>query len=77
MTTELITNDLSAELWREYDLGSRVYRIDSPQTLTVRVGGNTHRVVDSLGTVHLLPGPGYRGTVIRWKPRNPDSPVQF
>lgn len=77
MTAELITNDLSAELWREYDLGSRVYRIDNPQTLTVRVGGNTHRVVDSVGVVHLLPGPGYRGAVIRWKPRNPDAPVQF
>lgn len=78
---KLITGDLSDELWREYDMqsdfGSRTYRIDEPKTLVFRVGGSTHRIVDSKGVVHLLPGPGYRNTVIRWQPRDASNPVAF
>ena len=78
---KIIANDLSSELWREYEMGSGsdrlTYRIHNPKTLFVRVGGLTHRVLDSEGVVHLLPGPGYRGCVIRWKPRDQSTPVKF
>jgi hypothetical protein len=43
-----------------------VYRITKPVTLFYRKGGSTHRVVDVEGVAHLVPGPGYRGCVIRW-----------
>ena len=77
----LVANDLTSEAWREYEFGeagARVtYRIHDPKTLFIRVGGSTHRVVDAGGVVHLLPGPGYRGCVIRWQPRDQSRPVDF
>ena len=78
----MITGDLRDEEWREYEMpdgngGTFVYRIANPVTLFLREGGSTHRVLDAQGIVHLLPGPGYRGTAIRWKPRNPEAPVAF
>lgn len=65
------------EEWREYVMGNTVYRIDNPVTLYFRTGGSTHRVVDSSGIVHCLPGPGYHETAIRWKSNDPDTPVHF
>jgi len=74
----LIVNDLSTELWREYDFNGRVYRIDNPVTLYQRRGGSTHRVVDSEGVVHCVPGPSNPcGVVLRWKSRDPSKPVDF
>lgn len=74
---ELKTGNLSLELWREYDFGGRVYRINNPQEVHWRTGGSTHRVVDVDGTVHCVPAPGVEGCVLRWKPRDPKQPIQF
>jgi len=62
----LIEVDVSHELWREYDFHGRIYRIQNPVKVLFRVGGSTHRVVDGNGTVYCVPGPGYRGCIIRW-----------
>jgi hypothetical protein len=67
--------DLSMELWREYDFGGRVYRIDAPHGLWI--GATTHRVVDAAGVVHCVPSPGEKGCALRWQPRNAGAPVQF
>lgn len=76
--SKLIEGDLSDEEWREYELGGgRVYRIHDPKTLYTREGGSTHRVLDQYGVVHLVPGPGYRDCVIRWKVREGRDPVAF
>ena len=59
--------DISTEEWREYDWGDRIYRIDKPQKLFIRLGGSTHRVVDSQGITHCIPSVGVMGCVLRWK----------
>ena len=63
--------DLNMELWREYDFGGRVYRIELPLTLYYRAGGTTHRVLGSDGVVHCLPVPGAHGCVLRWANHDP------
>jgi hypothetical protein len=73
MTTD--ARDISKELWREYDFGGRVYRIDEPKQLFI--GTTTHRVVDGKGMVHCAPSPGVEGCVVRWQPRDAKEPVQF
>jgi hypothetical protein len=75
--SELESRDISAELWREYDFGGRVYRINSPSSLYTRKGGTTHRVVDKDGVVHCVPAPGVNGCVLRWKNLDPKKPVTF
>jgi hypothetical protein len=67
--------DISKELWREYDFGGRVYRIDAPKQLWI--GTTTHRVLDSAGVVHCAPAPGIDGCVLRWQSREASEPVQF
>lgn len=74
--SELVEHPLN-EVWREYDFDGRIYRIEAPVTLIYREGGSTHRVVDTEGVVHLLPGPGYRGCVIRWLSDDATKPVHF
>lgn len=69
--------DISTEEYREYDFDGRVYRIDNPQQLYYRPGGEVHRVVDSVGIVHAVPAPGVRGAVLRWKNRDISVPVNF
>lgn len=69
--------DLSDELYREYDLITRVYRIDNPVALYTREGGTTHRVLDANGIVHCVSAPGYFGCVLRWQPRAGAAPVAF
>lgn len=69
--------DISHELYREYDFGGRVYRIDNPIILLIRPGGVTHRVVDTDGVAHCVPAPGYHGCVIRWKSKEGEPTVQF
>lgn len=66
---------IDMEMWREYDFGGRVYRINAPVKLYV--GTTTHRVLDALGVVHCVPAPGYHGCVVRWQPRSIAEPVQF
>lgn len=76
--SNLIIGSLLDEEYREYELESgKVYRITDPVTLYLRKGGNTHRVLDTGGIVHCLPGPGYRNTVLRWKPKAGKDPVTF
>lgn len=70
-------DDISGEIWREYDFGGRVYRIESPRRLYRRDGGTTHRVLDAEGIVHCVPAPGHGGCVLRWRPSDPTNPVQF
>jgi len=65
--SDLIEKDITVELWREYDFGGRVYRIDKPQKLFFRQGGSTHRVVTEDGVAHCVPAPGVDGCVLRWK----------
>ena len=68
---------LTNELWREYDFGGRVYRIDTPVSYYYRPTGETHRVVDPYGIVHCVPAPGQRGCVLRWKNREDSPEVNF
>lgn len=74
---DYITADISAEEWREVDLGNRSYRIYNPVTLIYRRGGATHRVVDATGVVHCYPAPETGLSILRWMPRDPKAPVQF
>jgi hypothetical protein len=73
--SDLIEKDLTVELWREYDFGGRVYRIEKPQKLFFREGGSTHRVVTADGVAHCVPAPGVDGCVLRWK--QVDGAVSF
>jgi hypothetical protein len=73
---DMTRHDLTAEQWREYDFGGRVYRIEKPSALYLRDGGSTHRVVDGAGVVHCVPAPGLNGCVLRWF-SDPANPVQF
>jgi hypothetical protein len=75
--SDLKKYDVTVELYREYNFGGRVYKIDEPVDLYMHKGGNTHRVVDSKGIVHCLPAPGVQGCVLRWKSKNPGVPVVF
>jgi hypothetical protein len=63
------SNDLTDELWREYEFwdGGKMitYRIVSPERLVV--GTTTHRVLDLQGVVHCVPNIGRYGCVLRWK----------
>ena len=80
--SDLIEKDLTCEVYREYDFKdaldcSRVYRITAPKTLAFRLGGTTHRIVDSEGVVHCVPAPGNCGCVLRWLNKDSNSPVAF
>ncbi len=66
---------LENEMWREYDFGGRVYRIDEPRWLYV--GETTHRIVDKQYIVHCVPSVGFKGCVLRWKNKDNDKPVNF
>lgn len=70
-------HDISCEVYREYDFGGRVYRIDNPVSLFLREGGTTHRVMDRNGVVHCVPAPGNSGCVLRWLNENTANPVRF
>jgi hypothetical protein len=70
-------HDITCEEWREYDLGDRVYRVQSPKTLFV--GDTTHRVVDIFGQVHCVPFPkaGQTTVVLRWQNKVEHPAVKF
>lgn len=72
---ELASKDISMELYREYDFGGRVYRINQPKLLYV--GNTTHRVVDGENVVHCVPAPGNGDCVLRWRSMSVDKPVCF
>lgn len=69
--------NLTTELYREYDFGGRVYRIDNPVKLFYRDGGITHRILDSENVVHCVPVPGEHGCVLRWKNKDSTNPCEF
>ena len=73
----MIKKDISEELWREYDFGGRIYRIDNPQVLYFKVGGSTHRIEDKEGIVHCVPAPGFNGCVLRWLTKEDSDSVLF
>lgn len=75
--SDLIEKDITCELWREYDFGGRVYRIENPKSLYYRPGGTTHRVVDQDNVAHCVPVPGLEGCVLRWLDKDTDIPVKF
>lgn len=68
---------LTDEIWREYDFGGRVYRIEFPKELWFRSSGTTHRVLDSKGVVHCVPAPGVNGCVLRWAVQPGSPQVRF
>ena len=82
--------DLTPELYREYEFGPvgnrTIYRIDNPVTLYLyrkidstgrKIFGTTHRVLDSEGIAHCVPGVGLQGCVLRWKTKDSANPVTF
>jgi hypothetical protein len=75
--SQLSENNISNELWREYDFGGRVYRIDNPVTLYTRPGGTTHRVVTADKVTHCVPAPGVNGCVLRWTGKDGTDGVKF
>jgi len=77
MSEDMFVGDLTDELWREYDWGGRIYRIDNPKKLFLRKGGSTHRVLDDKGVIHCVPTVGSMGCVLRWKNREGTDPVKF
>jgi hypothetical protein len=69
--------DLEGVLWREYDFQGRVYLITNPIAFWHREGGETHRVLDDKGVVHIVPAPGHFGCVLRYKKADGFEPVKF
>ncbi len=82
-SNDLIKRDITDEavrIVRVHDQvsGKRVpYEIPNPKSIFYYNGSSTMRILDSKGEVHLVPAPGYRGTVHSWIPRNIKDPVQF
>lgn len=74
--SELKKFDLEGVLWREYDTGERVYRIENPVCFWHRPGGTTHRVMDKDGVVHIVPAPGPT-CFLRYKKTEGVDPCQF
>ncbi len=75
--SELMNRNIETEMWREYDFGGRIYRIEYPKELAFRPGGSTHRIVDQHNVVHCVPAPGYHGCVLRWESKTNLPPVKF
>jgi len=75
--SELKEYKLQNVIWREYDFKDRVYRIDHPVMFWHRSGGETHRVLDNVGVVHIVPAPGVEGCVLRYKKTDGTDPCQF
>lgn len=80
--SDLIKSDITNEIWREYDFGGRVYRIENPISLYRRPGGMTHRVTSYVGATdtivaHCVPAPGVDGCVLRWTSKDGSDAVTF
>lgn len=70
---DLIERNLEGVLWREYDTGDRVYRIERPVKFWYREGGSTHRVLDAGGIVHIVPA----SAIIRYQKEPGVDQCQF
>lgn len=80
--SNLIENDITTELWREYTFGpssdATVVRIDNPVKLFMRPGGTTHRILTVDGVVTCVPAPGEKGCVLRWLNKDAEkNPCEF
>ncbi|MFA5376523.1 MAG: hypothetical protein WC455_12325 [Dehalococcoidia bacterium] len=73
---EYSIRDISHEVWREYEHGGVVFRINCPIALIIRKGGTTHRVVDVANVSHCHPQPG-NGCALRWFNGDQVNPVKF
>ena len=73
---QYIVKDSSLELWREYEHGGVIFRIDNPICMIIRKGGTTHRIIDDKNVSHCHPIPG-NGCALRWFNGENKSPVQF
>ena len=73
--------ELNNVVWREYEFdgaaGRVTYRIEEPTDFYWAPGHTTHRVVDSLEIVHIVPAPGENGCVVRYLKRIGERPVEF
>lgn len=74
--SELMEKDISHELWREYEHGGQIFKIEKPKMLYYREDGTTHRVIDSEGIAHCHPISG-NGCALRWKNPDGEKPVNF
>ena len=72
-----IKANISGEEWREVETVNGTYRIENPIALIIKIGGKTHRVVDSEGIVHCYVAPESGRSILRWKPREGTPSVQF
>ena len=70
-------HELVGVAWREYDFDGRVYRVERPVAFWHRPGGETHRVEDAAGVVHIVPAPGHHGCVLRYVKDPGEPPVRF
>jgi hypothetical protein len=75
--SELIKHELSNVIWREYEFGDTVYRINNPVALYTHSNGTTHRILDAEGIVHIVPAPGINGCIVRYKKKEGVEPVRF
>lgn len=75
--SELKEYVLEDVLYREYDFNERIYKIHNPVKFWHRTGGETHRVLDSDGVVHIVPAPGVNGCVMRYKKIDGVDPCKF
>lgn len=70
-TSELVFDDVSAELWREYRFADgNVVRIENPLKLNVSSSGG-HRLYDAQGQSHYIPV-GWIHLVWETKPGEPN-----
>lgn len=76
-SSDLKEYQLDHVVWREYDFEGRVYRIEHPIKFWHRPGGETHRVLDSKGVIHIVPAPGVRGCVLRYTKAEGQDPCKF
>jgi hypothetical protein len=75
--SEIKRYDLDDYEYRDYDFEGRVYRIDKPVAFFWAPGHTTHRVLDANGVVHIVPAPGERGCVLRYRKTEGHDPVKF
>jgi len=70
-TSELVFDDVSAELWREYRFADgNVVRIENPLKLNVSASGG-HRLYDAQGQSHYIPS-GWIHLVWESRPGEPN-----
>ena len=63
-------DDISSELFREYEFSDKTIRIDNPVALNVNFTSGGHRIFDAQGDSHYIPG-GWKH--LKWRSKD-DSP---